>query len=84
MLEQYGMARCNPTYTPVGKDLSTDRLEERLLSKEGQQRLRAIGENVKYLRQDTRYDMLFAVSQVARAMPHLSKAQMAVAKHLPR
>ena len=36
LLERYGMASCNSTYTPgVGKELSLDQSEERLLSKEG-------------------------------------------------
>ena len=35
LLERYGMASCNSTYTPgVGKELSLDQPEERLLSKE--------------------------------------------------
>ena len=39
LLERYGMASCNSTYTPgVGEELSLDQLEERLLSKEEKQR----------------------------------------------
>ena len=42
LLERYGMASINSTYTPgVGKELSLDQPEERFLSKEGEQRFHA-------------------------------------------
>ena len=42
LLERYGMVSCNSTYTPgMGKELSLDRPEERLLSKEGKKRFHA-------------------------------------------
>ena len=40
--------------------------------------------SVIYLAQVTRYDILFAVNQLARAMTKPSKAHMAAAKHLLR
>ena len=49
------MANCNSTYTPgVGKELSLDQPEERLLSKEERQRFQAITGTVVYLGQVTR------------------------------
>ena len=85
LLERYGMANCNPAYTPgVGKELSLDQPEEGLLSKEEKQRFQAITGSVMYLGQVTRYDILYAVNQLARAMSKPSKAHMAAAKHLLR
>ena len=44
------MASCNSTYTPgVGKELSLDQPEERLLGKEEKQRFQAITGSVMYL-----------------------------------
>ena len=44
----------------------------------------AIVGSVIYLAQVTRYDILFAVNQLARAITKPSKAHMAAAKHLLR
>ena len=56
LLGRYGMANCNSTYTPgVGKELSLDQPEERLLSKEERQRFQAITGTVVYLGQVTRH-----------------------------
>ena len=83
VLERCGMARCNSTYTPgVGKELSLDQ-PEKLLSKE-KQRFQAIMGTVIYLGQVTRYDILYDVNQLARAMAKPSKTHMAAAKHLHR
>ena len=69
VLERCGMARCNSTYTPgVGKELSLDQPEERLLSKEEKQRFQAIKGSAMYLGQVSRYDILYAVNHLARAM----------------
>ena len=67
----------------MGEQLSLDRLEERLLSKEKKQRFQAITGSIMFLGQATRYDILYAVNQLARAMSKPSKAHMA-AKHLLR
>ena len=66
------------------KELSLDQPEERLLSKEEKQRFQAITGSVMYLGQVTRYDILYAVIQLARAMAKPSKAHMSAAKHLLR
>ena len=83
LLERYCMASCNSTYTPgVGKELSLDQPEKRLLIKKEKQGFQAITGSVMYLGQVTRYDILYAVNQLARAMSKPSKAHMAAAKHL--
>ena len=59
LLERYGMASWNSTYTPgVGKELSLDQPEERPLSKEEKQRFQAITGSVMYLGHVTRYDLI--------------------------
>ena len=79
------MANCNSTYTPgMGKELSLDQPEKRILRKEEKQRFQAITGSVMYLGQVTRYEILYAVNQLARAMSKPSKAHMAAAKHLLR
>ena len=82
--KRYGMASCNPTYSPcVGKELSIDQPEERLLSKE-KQRLQPTTGSVMHLGQVTRYDILYAGNQLARAMAKPSKAHKAAATHVLR
>ena len=85
LLELYGMASCNSTYTPgLGKGPSIDHLEERLLSKEEKQRFQAITGSVMYLGQVSRYDIMYAANQLARAIAKPFKARMAATKHLLR
>ena len=85
LLERYDMASCNSTYTPgVGNELSLDQPEERLLNREEKQGFQAITSSVMYLGYVTRYDILYAVNQLAREMSKPSKAHMAAAKHLLR
>ena len=83
LLERYGMASYNSAYTPgVGKEQSLDQPEERLLNKEETPRFQAITDSVMYIGQVTRYNILCAVNQLARAMSKPSKAHMAAAEHL--
>ena len=85
LLERYGMASWNSTYTPgVGKELSLDQPEERPLSKEEKQRFQAITGSVMYLGQVTRHEIIYAVNQLARTMSKPAKAHMVAAKHLLR
>ena len=85
LLERYGIANCKSTYPPgVGNELSLDRPEERLRSKEEKQRFQAITGSVMYLAQVNRFDILYAVNQPARAISKSSKAHMAAAKYLLR
>ena len=62
--------------------MSLDQPEQRLLGKEEKQRFQAIAGSGMYLGQVTRYDILCAVNQLARAMSTPSKAHMAAVKHL--
>ena len=85
LLERFGMASCNSTYTPhVGKELSLNQPEERILNAEEKHRFQAITGSVMYLVQVIRYDSLYAVNQLAGAFVSPSKAHMATAKHLLR
>ena len=68
----------------MGKELSLDQPEERLLSTEEKQHFQAITGSVMYLEQVTRDDILYAVNQLARAMSKRSKAYKAAAKNLLR
>ena len=85
LLERYGRASCNPAHTPgVGTELSLDRPDEMLMSKEEKQRFQAITGSVVYLGQVTRHGILYAFNQSTRAISKPSKAHMAAAKHLLR
>ena len=85
LLERYGMGNFNPALTPgVGKELWLDQPEENLLNKEDKRCFQAITGSVMCLGQATRYDIGYAVNQLARAMCKPSKAHMAAAKHLLR
>ena len=82
IVQRYGMEGCNPAYTPgVGPKLSLNQPEENLLNEE-KRRYQAITGVVIYLAQVTRYDVLYTVNQLARAMSKLAKAHMGAAKHL--
>ena len=85
VVQRYGMKGCNLTYTPgVGPELSLNRPEEKLLNEEEKRRYQSITGAVMYLAQVTRYDILYAVNQLARAMSKPAKAHMGAAKHLLR
>ena len=85
LLERHGMASCNSAHTHgVGTELLLDQPEERFLSKGKKRRFQAITGSAMYRGQVTRYDILYAVKQMARAMSKPSKAHMAAAKHLLR
>ena len=75
----------NPAYTPgVGSELSLDQPEENLLNEEGKQRYQSITGAAMYLVQVCRYDILYTLNQLARAISKQFKAHMGVAKHLLR
>ena len=85
ILEKYGMGDCNPLSTPgAGAELSLNQPEEQLLDPAAKKRYQAITGSLIYLAQVTRYDIQFAVNQLARAMSKPSKAHMGAAKHLLR
>ena len=55
-----------------------------LLNEDEKLRHQAITGAVMYLAQSIRYDILYAVNQLARALSKLAKAYMGAAKHLFR
>ena len=67
-----------------GKELSVLKPEEGLLDDEAKRRSKAIVSSTRYLGQVTRYDISYAVKQLARAMSKPSKVHMGAAKHLLR
>ena len=67
----------------VGLELSLNQPEEKLLNEE-KRCYQAITEAAMFLAQVTRYDILYAVNQLARAMSKPAKADMETAKHLLR
>ena len=79
------MKGCNPAYAPgVRLKFSLNQPEEKLLNEEEKQRYQAITKAVMYLTQFTRYDVFYAVKQLARDMSEPAKSHMEVAKHLLR
>ena len=85
ILERYGMTNCNVAFTPgVGPEISLDQPVDGLLDEQGKQRYQSITGALMYLAQISRYDILYAVNQLARAMSKPSKAHMGAAKHVLR
>ena len=83
IVQSYGMRGCNPAYTPgVGPELSPDQPEENLVNGEGERRYQSITGADMYLGQVCRYDILYTVNQLARAMFKPSNAHMGATKHL--
>ena len=77
------MEGCNSAYTPgVGPELSLNQLQEKLLNEEEKRWYQGITGAVMYLAQITRYDILYAVNQLARAMSEPAKAHMEAAMRL--
>ena len=78
------MKGCNPAYTPgVGPELSLNHPEENLLDEEDKKRCyQFITAAAMYLGQVSRYDILFVVNQLVRAISKPSKDNMGAAKHL--
>ena len=85
ILERYGITNCNVAFTPsVGPEISFDQSADRLLDEQGKQRYQSIAGVLIYLAQVSRYDILYAVNRLARAMSKPSKAHMGAAKHVFR
>ena len=85
ILARFGMENCKPSSIPgTGSELSTEQPAETLFNTEQTQRYQAITGSVMYLAQITRYDVMYAVCQLARAMSKPSKAHMGAAKQLLR
>ena len=85
ILARFGMENCKPSSIPgPGSELSTEQPADTLLNTEKTQRYQAITGSVMYLAQITRYDITYAVCQLARAVSKPSKAHMGAAKQLLR
>ena len=85
VVQRYSMKGCNLAYTPgVGSALSLNQPQEKLLNEEEKRRYQAITGAVTYLAQVTRYDIIYAVNQLAGVMSKPAKAHMGAAKHLIR
>ena len=83
VVQGYGMEGCNPAYTPgVGPEMSLKQPEEKLLNEKEKRHCQAITGAVMYFTQVNRYDILYALNQLARAMSKPAKAHMGAAKHL--
>ena len=83
VVQGYGMEGCSPAYTPgVGLEMSLKQPEEKLLNEKEKRRYQAITGAVMYFALVTRYDILYAVNQLARVMSKPAKAHMGAAKHL--
>ena len=80
VVQHYGMKGFNLAYTlGVGPELSLNQPEEKLLHEE-KRRYQVITGAVMYLAQITRYDILYAVDEMTRAMSKPAKAHMGAAK----
>ena len=85
LIVKYSMQDFRPLGTPgYGKELSVLKPEEGLLDDEAKRRSKAIVSSTRYLGQVTRYDISYAVKQLARAMSKPSKVHIGAAKHLLR
>ena len=85
ILARFGMENSKPSSIPgTGSELSTEKPAETLLNAEQTQRYQAITGSVMYLAQITRYDVMYAVCQLARAISKPSKSHMGAAKQLLR
>ena len=83
VIQPYGMEGCNPEYNPgVGLELSLNQPEEKVLNEVEKRRYQMILEPYMCFAQVTRYGILYAVNQQARAMPMPAKAQMGATMHL--
>ena len=74
ILERFVMANCKPVGTPgFGSELSTKQPEETLLRKEETERYQAITGSVMYLAQILKYDIMYSLGQLPRAMSRLRR-----------
>ena len=77
ILERYGMTNCNVAFTPGdGPEISLDQPADRLLDEQGNQQYQSIAGALMYLAQVSRYDILYAVNHLARAMSKPPKVHM--------
>ena len=82
ILERFGMSECKPTNTlGYGPELSNQQPDETLLDEEEKKRYQGIVGCLMYVSQVLRYDIMYAVDQVARPMAKPSMIHMVAAKH---
>ena len=82
VVQRYGIKGCNLAYASgVRPELSLNQPEMKMLEEEEKWRYQAITGAVIYVARVTRYDILCAVNQLARAMSKSAKAHMGAAKH---
>ena len=85
ILERFGMTECKPTNTPgYSPELSNQQPDETLLDEKEKKRYQGTVECLMYVSQVLRYDIIYAVSQLARPMAKPSKIHMEAAKHTLR
>ncbi|CAM9662428.1 unnamed protein product [Laminaria digitata] len=85
VLETYGIGECKPVYTVgTGPELSINQGKGNFLPKADTQRYQSIVGNFSYVAQVSRHDILYGVTQLARAMSNPSKAHMGADRHLLR
>ena len=85
IVQRHEIRGCNPASTPgVGPERTLDQPKETLLNEQGKRRYQSITGATMYLVEVCRYDILYTVKQLARAMPTPSKANMEAATALLR
>ena len=79
------MKNCNVAFTPgVDPEISLDQPADRLLDEQTKQRNQSIAGALMYLAQVSRYDIFYAVNQLAGASFKSSKAHIGAIKHVLR
>ena len=85
MLDRVGMSECKPlSMLGLGPDLSLEQPDVERMDEVGTMRYQVITGLVMYLTQVTHYDIMYATTQLARAMSKPSEARMAAAMYLFR
>ena len=85
ILERFGMQDANAAHTPgYGPELSGEQPEDKLLGAEVTKLYQSITGSLLYLVQCTRYDLYYAVNQLARACSKPAEIHMTPAKHALR
>ena len=77
ILQRFGMSECNPVHTTgTDPELSVTQPDDTLLASEEIKLYQAIVGSVMYLRTCSRFDIIYAVSQLTRAMSKPAKINM--------
>ena len=85
LLERFEMQNANAAHTPgYGQELSSEQPEDKLLGAQGIKLYQSIMGSLLYLAQCTRYDLCYAVNQLARACNRPAEVHMTAAKHVLR